>query len=690
MQPGSSHEHAPSKPSAREFAEEAAGLRSEIARADDQYYNRGQSDISDSEYDALFVRLRALETAHPDLITADSPTQRVGAPLPTGTDIATHEHRVPMLSIESLTSEDAVREFDKRTRRFLGLDDGAALRWAVEPKFDGVSANLLYEDGTLTLALSRGDGARGEDITRNVRTIRNVPLRLPGHDGRPQRCEVRGEVIFSRPTFERLREEAETTTETPFRNPRNAAAGTLKQLDPAIVRRRGLEFIAWGVGAWEGEPVPATYAAVREQLRAWGFEVATDFVVARDIDGVLAFHHELEVRRDVIDYEMDGVVAKVDEVELQQRLGRTARAPRWLLAYKFAPRRATTTVVSITAQVGRTGAVTPVANLEPIELAGVTVKRATLHNWALLAERDIRAGDTVEVERAGDVIPEVMRVLARPPDSHPAHIPAHCPSCSGPLETEGKFVYCQNVECPDQLRGHIVHMCGRRALDIEGLGPEKIDQLVEAGLLSHPEDVFTLEQHEAEITALEGWGKRSFDKLCAQIARAKRPALARYLNALGIRHVGEQTAKDLAAHFGTLEAVTAASEEDFDEVKGVGTEVARALHAFFANDGNKRFLHAAHRAGVEVLAQPKQEVAATGPLAGSVFCFTGGLGTLSREQAKELVEARGARVVDSITKVVTHVVAGSRAGSKLQKAEKLGLTILDEAAFVALVEASAE
>lgn len=668
-------------------ADEIAALRAQIARADDLYYNQAQPELTDSQYDALFARLRALEAAHPQLVTPDSPTQRVGAPLPAGIAVATFEHLQPMLSIDSLTSEEAVREFDKRTRRFLGLGDDVSLRWAVEPKFDGVSANLLYEDGALTRALSRGDGTRGEDVTRNVRTIRNVPLRLAGSGPKPRRCEIRGEVIFSRQTFARLREEAETTTETPFRNPRNAVAGTLKQLDPAVVSRRGLEFIAWGVGAWDGEPQLATYAQVRDRLRAWGFKVADDVVVVDGIDGVLTFHRDLEARREGIAYEMDGVVAKVDDLAQQQQLGRTARAPRWLLAYKFAPRRATTKVISIAAQVGRTGTVTPVANLEPIELAGVTVRRATLHNWALLAERDIRAGDTVEVERAGDVIPEVLRVLARPHDSTRAGVPERCPSCAAPLEAEGKFVYCVNVECPDQLRGRIVHMAGRRALDIEGLGPEKVDQLVEAGLLVHAEDVFTLPRHEDAIVALDGWGRRSFDKLCQQIEKAAKPSLARFLNALGIRHVGEQTAKDLAEHFGSLDALVAATEEEFDDVKGVGTEVAKALHGFFANDGNRRFLRAARAAGVEVATQERREVTATGPMAGQVFCFTGGMTRFTRDQAKAMVEARGARVVDSITKLVTHVVAGARAGSKLQKAEKLGITILDEDGFAALVEA---
>lgn len=666
---------------------EIESLRAQIRRADDLYYNHGRPELTDAEYDGLFRKLQALEAAHPELVTPDSPTQRVGAPLPSGDAVTTAEHGQPMLSIDSLTSVEAVTEFDDRARRALELDVGETLRWAAEPKFDGVSASLVYERGLLVLALSRGDGARGEDITRNVRTIRNLPLRLMGDSPPPTRMEVRGEVIFSKSTFDRLRAQAETTMETPFRNARNAVAGTLKQLDPAISATRGLEFIAWGLGAVEGGAEIATYAGLHARLSAWGFKVAEEFTVVDSIQGVLAFHDDLEARRDAIDYEMDGIVAKVDDTALQRRLGRTARAPRWVLAYKFAPRRATTNVLAIAAQVGRTGAVTPVAHLEPVELAGVTVKRATLHNWGLVAERDIRAGDTVEIERAGDVIPEVIRTVGRPKATEPTPVPTHCPTCGSALETEGKFVYCVDVECADQIRGRIVHLAGRRALDIEGLGPEKVDQLVEAGLLKHPEDIFRLPEHEAAIVALDGWGARSFTKLREQIEKAKTPTLPRFVLALGIRHVGEQTAKDLAAHFGSLEALATAPADTLDAVHGVGTEVAKSVHNFFQREGNQRFLAAAHAAGV-VVAQSAPRRDGSGPLTGKVFCFTGGLAGMSRDEARDLVEARGGTVAPAITKVVTHVIAGAKAGSKLAKAERLGIAILDEAAFLALIAAS--
>lgn len=419
-------------------------------------------------------------------------------------------------------------------------------------------------------------------------------------------------------------------------------------------------------------------------LQAWGFHVTEPFLPAAGIDGVIAFHDRLEQQRDAMPYEMDGIVAKVDRLDLQDRLGRTARAPRWALAFKFVAQKAITRVRAIGANVGRTGAVTPVAHLEPVALAGVTVQNASLHNWGLLHKRDVRAGDTVEIQRAGDVIPEVVRVLAeqRPPDSQPTAAPTHCPTCQGELEPEGAFLYCVNLDCPDQLRGRIVHLASRRALDIEGLGPKQVGQLLEAGVLRSVEDVFALPERREQVLALERWGEKSFDNLAAQIERARRPALARFLNAIGIRHVGEQTAKDLAAHFGALERLQAASAAELCEVHGVGEEVAASVRHFFDLPENQRFLQAIAARGVAVQAEAR----AAGPLSGRVFVFTGGLSAMSRDQAKARVEALGARTAASIGKQVTDVVAGAEAGSKLEKAKKLGLRILDEAQFLALVQ----
>jgi DNA ligase (NAD+) len=588
-----------------------------------------------------------------------------------------------MGSIESLMTADEAREFDQRARKLLG-DDAAALTWFCEPKLDGTSANLLYENGDLVRGLSRGDGESGEDLTQNLRTIRNLPLRLHGKGPFPARIEIRGEVIMSKKGFAALQEREETSTEGTFRNARNTVAGTLKLLDPRIVKRRPLDFLAFGIGFAEGIGF-RTHGDVRDRLASWGFTLAEPSRDVRGIDDVIAFHDEIEERRDAQTYELDGIVAKVDRIDLQNRLGRTARTPRWALAFKFAPRLGRTRVLAIGAQVGRTGAVTPVAQLEPVELAGVTVRNASLHNWALLAERDVREGDLVEIQRAGDVIPEIVRVFAeqRPAASRPAMPPTHCPECGAELHAEGKFLYCLDLDCRAQLRGRIVHLAGRRAFDIEGLGPKQVEQLAQAGIVKSLEDVFTLAGKRAQVLALDRWGERSFENLVAQIERARTPTLARFLNGIGIRHVGEQTAKDLAAHFGSLERLAAANVGQLVEVDGVGEEVAAAVDDFFGSPRNLATLQALAAAGVA----PQQTTGARiGPLSGRTFVFTGGLTLMTRDEAKERVEALGARTAAGISKKVTDVVAGADAGSKLEKAHKLGLRILDEAAFAALLD----
>jgi DNA ligase (NAD+) len=658
-------------------------LRKTIRTADDDYYNKGRPTMADHEYDALFRELAGLEQQHPELATPDSPTQRVGAPLPKGTPTETAQHLAPMGSIESLMEAVEVADFVGRARRLLDLEEDAGLRWSCEPKLDGVSANLLYENGVLTRALSRGDGQTGEDITRNIRTIRNLPLEFTGDGPFPPRIEIRGEVIMSKEAFARLQEREETTQLGTFRNARNTVAGTLKLQDPAIVRKRPLDFLAFGIGHADGDGWP-THSALRAQLETWGFHVAVPFAVADDVQGITDYRDGLEAQRDEMPYEMDGIVAKVDRIDLQTKLGRTARTPRWALAYKFAPRLAVTRVLAIGAQVGRTGAITPVANFEPTELAGVTVRNASLHNWGLLAERDIRAGDTVEIQRAGDVIPEVVRVFTdhRPADSVPAKAPDCCPVCQGPVEPEGKFLYCVNIDCAAQLRGRIVHLASRRALDIEGLGPKQVDQLQAAGIVRRIEDVFTLAEHQEEVLQLDRWGKRSFEKLTEQIERSKTPPLARFLNGIGIRHVGEQTAKDLARAFGTLNRLREAGTEQLLAIDGIGAEVAASIVHFFASAQNRTTLAALAAAGVDV---QEQDGDTLGPLAGRVFVFTGTLTTMKRDEAKDLVEGLGATCAGSVSKKVTDVVAGEAAGSKLEKAQKLGLRILTEEEFSTLV-----
>ena len=663
---------------------EIAELRERIRRADDQYYNDGQSDLTDAQYDELFVRLRELESANPDLVTDDSPTQTVGAPLDKGGAFATHEHLEQMGSLESLMQPDDVDAFVARARKLLELDDEAPLGWMCEPKLDGVSANLLYEHGVLVRGLSRGDGQVGEDLTRNLLTIRNLPQRLAGDGPFPSRVEVRGEVIMSKRGFAALQQREETSSEGTFRNARNTVAGTLKLMDPRVVKRRPLDFLAFAVGRLEGFEL-ATQTALRAQLSAWGFTVAEPAAPAADLAEIHAYHDDLEARRDELPYEMDGAVAKVDAVELQQRLGRTSRTPRWALAYKFAPRLARSKVEKIGAQVGRTGAVTPVAHLAPTELAGVTVRNASLHNWALLAERDIREGDVVEIQRAGDVIPEVVRVFVDERDaaSEPAKPPASCPVCANPLQPEGKFLYCDNIDCAAQLVGRIVHLASRRAFDIEGLGPKQVEQLVEAEIVTSVEDVFALADKKEQLLELDRWGERSTKNLLAQIDARRRPPLARFLNGIGIRHVGETTAKDLAGHFGTLARLREANNAELLAVDGVGDEVAKAVIEFFALPKNQQTLAALQAAGVEP--QEAQRVEG-GALAGRVFVFTGGLSTMSRDEAKEKVEALGAKAATGVSKKVTDVVAGADAGSKLAKAEKLGLRIHTEEEFCSILE----
>lgn len=665
------------------LAEQLQSLRDRIQLADEQYYNRGYSDLTDADYDKLFVELRRLEAAHPELVTADSPTQRVGAPLPKGSGFATANHLAPMGSIESLMEASEVREFDQRARKLLQLPAEASLAWHCEPKLDGTSANLLYENGQLVRGLSRGDGETGEDLTANLKTIRNLPLQLQGHGPFPSRIEVRGEVIISRKGFLALQEHEETSSEGSFRNARNTVAGTLKLQDPRQVKRRPLDFIAFAIGHVEGWQF-ASHSQLRQQLAAWGFQIATPAALANDIDGVLQFRDALEQQRDDLPYELDGIVAKVDDLALQQQLGRTARTPRWALAYKFAPRLAQTRVLAIVAQVGRTGAVTPVAQLEPVELAGVTVRNASLHNWALLAERDVRAGDLVEIQRAGDVIPEVVRVFLeqRPADSVPTAMPGQCPTCGDGLHPDGKFLYCSNLDCPDQLAGRVVHLASRRAFDLEGLGRKQVEQLIAAGLLRAVEDVFTLATKREQLLELERWGQKSTQNLLQRIEAAKHPTLARFLHGLGIRHVGETTARDLAQGFGNLERLQQATREQLLAIDGVGEEVAGAILDFFGSAKNQATLQALATAGVNPKAA---DGAGLGPLAGRTFVFTGGLSTMSRDEAKERVEALGAKTAGSPSKKVTDVVAGTDAGSKLAKAQELGLRIWDEAGFADLL-----
>ena len=662
-------------------------LVAQIRRHDELYYNEGRQEVSDSDYDALRRELAGLERTFPDLVLDDSPSKRVGMRPKAGAQQL--EHIVPMLSLESLTDQQQAIDFDERIRKGLELGEGESVVYACEPKYDGVSANLLYEDGELVRGLSRGDGRLGEVITNNLRCVRGVPASLSpsstsGLELAGTRIEVRGEVILSRQRFEELRVEREAADETPFRNARNAVAGALKRVDATGLGDFGMDLIFWGVGEHRGIDAD-TYSELSDKIADLGFVVSPQRSLVEGIEAVLEYHAALEADRDSLPYEMDGVVAKVDSIGAQRRLGRTARTPRWAFAQKFAPRRAWTRVAEIRVQVGRTGHVTPVAVLDPVELAGVTVQRASLHNFGLLEERDIRAGDRVEVERAGDVIPEVVRVDldARPEDSQAYPKPTGCPSCGQELVQEGAFLVCSYLDCPAQLRERVVHLASRRALDIDRLGEKYVDQLFEAGLLEGIEDVFRLDQQRDALLELERWGPQSVDNLVAELERAKRAELPRFVYALGIRHVGERVSADLSEAFGSFDALRAASLEQLEEVDGVGPKVAAEVRAFFDSERNQKVLDAIFEAGVEV-----QELAVAdgdAVLAGRVFCFTGGLESMSRDQARERAEAHGAATASGISKRVTDVVAGPGAGSKLEKAQKLGLAVLTEDQFIALL-----
>jgi DNA ligase (NAD+) len=666
-----------------------AELRSEIRAHDRRYYELGRPSISDDEYDRLFRELRELEEAHPELRTEDSPTRRVGSGLPAGSAIPTHPHAVPMLSIDSLFGEGEVREFDARVRKALHVGE-EPVEYLVEPKYDGVSAALIYEEGRLVRALSRGDGTRGEDLTRHILGIRHVPVQLSGHDV-PPLVEVRGEVILAKHSFEHFRKLRAAEGGQVFANPRNTVAGLLKRLEPDPQALQRMEFLPWWLARCEGAAI-TTLAEAMERVVGWGFAQLARRKVVRGVEALVAEHAELEALRDAEPYEMDGLVAKVNAIALHARLGFTARSPRWALAFKFAARQATTKLLDIEVQVGRTGRLTPRAVLEPVLLSGVTVRHATLHNLAYVQERDIRVGDRVLIERAGDVIP---KVLHRVEDEGGERVraaafamPSACPVCGASVEAHGEHHYCPSSDCPAQLRWGVVHLASRAALDIEGLGEKSVDQLVQAGVITRLSDVFELRKER--LAELDGWGEKSALQVIEAAERAKTRDLARWLVALGIPEVGSATAEALAAELGTLEAVASADRERLTSIHGIGDEMASEIRAWFESPAKQALLAKLFELGVRPAprALRSREGAEAGQLAGKTVVLTGTLGSMTREEATEKLRALGAKVSGSVSSKTSFVVAGDAAGSKLEKAEKLGIPVLDEAAFRALLDAS--
>jgi DNA ligase (NAD+) len=661
-------------------------LREEVRRHEELYYVQDNPEISDAEYDALLTRLRQLEEDHPEFATPDSPTQRVGGRPVEG--FAEYVHRRPMLSLENSYNIEELRAFDERCRR---LADGRAFDYVAELKIDGLSISLHYEKSVLVRGVTRGDGRRGEDVTQNARTIRSIPLRLKISDARLNKLlgdmEVRGEAYLPRSEFERINLEREEEELPRFANPRNAAAGTLRQLDSKIVAKRRLDMFAYDVLTGERKPF-ATHWEALAALERVGFHINPNRALCASIDEVIQFCEQMEFKRDELGYEIDGVVVKVNSSALQEEFGATTKAPRWAIAYKYPARQATTKVLSIVVQVGRTGALTPVANLEPVQLAGTVVARATLHNADEIKRLGVRIGDYVLIEKSGEIIPKVIKVIEskRTGAEKPFRIPAKCPVCGGLVSRpEGEVVArCVAADCPAQLKARLLHYASRRAMRIEGLGEALVEQLVEKKMVRDVADLYTLSLEE--IIALERKAEKSAANLMAQIEASKARDLPHLIYGLGIRHVGERTAGILARSFGSLQKLSRASVEELDAVHEIGLTVAESVRDWFDDDGNQRLCERLGEAGVRTeLEQGSAGVISDETFAGKQFVLTGRLETLTRDEARALIEGRGGRVTSTVSKKTDYVVAGEEAGSKLDKASALGLRVIDEAMLKALL-----
>lgn len=659
--------------------ERAAQLRREIERHNRLYYELDQPQITDAEYDRLFRELIDLENHFPELKSADSPTQRVGAPALS--QFAEVRHRTPMLSLNNAFDENEVRAFDRRICAGLGRD---TVQYEVEPKFDGLAVSLTYRDGTFVQGATRGDGTTGEDVTLNLRTVHNIPLYL--HDTLAMHeIEVRGEVVMLKRDFQALNERQRRAGEREFVNPRNAAAGSLRQLDSRITAHRRLRFFAYGVGMapqarWRSQ------AEILEQLESLGFSIAGEHCTVQNVNGLLKYFHEIASKRERLPYDIDGVVYKVDRLDWQEALGFVSRAPRFALAHKFPAEEQVTEVLGIDIQVGRTGALTPVARLKPVFVGGVTVTNATLHNEAELHRKDVRVGDTVVVRRAGDVIPEVVSVRPekRPHGTRPFRMPAKCPVCGSAVvrnEDEAIARCSGGLVCPAQRKQALLHFASRRAMDIEGLGDKLVDQLVDGGLVENPAQLYSLSPER--LAGLEHMGERSAANLLIALDKSRRTTLERFVYALGIRNVGESTARELARYFGNLDRLMKAAPEELEAVSDIGPVVARSIRQFFDEAHNRHVIEALRKAqvawpeGKGMLIKASKDV--------KTFVLTGTLAHLNRDEARARIESHGHRVAGSVSKKTSYVVAGSDPGSKLARAEALGVPVLDEDGFLELL-----
>jgi DNA ligase (NAD+) len=654
-------------------------LRREVEYHEKKYYVDNDPQVSDTEFDRLAAELKSLESLYPDLITPESPTQRVGGKPVEG--FASVSHSRPMLSMDNCYSVEELREFETRLRRLL---PSAEVRYIAELKIDGLGIALHYRGGKYIQAVTRGDGQRGDDVTANVKTIKSLPLVIP----EMRNVEVRGEVYLPFGSFRKINQEREDNGESLFANPRNAAAGSIRLLDPRLVAGRGLEIFLYTLYVQAQEPPAQGQTLTR--LRDLGFKINPHSRSCRTLDEVIAYWEEWKDKRDFLDYDCDGVVIKVDDLEQRRTLGITAKSPRWAISFKFPARQATTRVIKIEVQVGRTGALTPVAVLEPVKLSGTTISRSTLHNEEELRRKDIREGDIVLLERSGDVIPQVVSVMKdlmkkrRMRRKGEFRFPIKCPVCkSKTFKPEGEVISrCLNPSCPARLRESVLHFASRRAMDIEGLGEALVDQLLDKGLIKQIPDLYRLRQDS--LAQLERMGAKSAQNLLAQVERSKQRDASALIFALGIRHVGERTARDLAEHFGDLASLSRASIEDLTRIPEVGPKVAESIVFFFQQPENKELLLALREAGLNFASAKKPGV--KGPLGGKVFVFTGGLASFTREEAGRLVEQLGGQVHSELTKKATHVVVGDSPGSKLAKAQKLGLAILTEADFLKLIK----
>ena len=668
------------KISNKQAAKKILELRELIDKHDHLYYVENNPQVSDSEYDDLMRDLKLLEKLFPRLITPYSPTQRVSGKVADG--FKSLDHIAPMMSIDNIQTEEDAYEYDKRIKKFLELDSDISIEYVCEPKFDGVSASLTYKNGLLLTGATRGDGKTGEDITRNLKTIKAIPLHLNNGKRLPAVVEIRGEVIYSKMSFAKLNKELEDAGEPVFSNPRNAAAGSLRQLDSRITATRPLDFYAWGIGHIENTKNETEWQII-ERLRNWGFKVDPRINLFNNVEEAISYHHEIEKSRGDLPYDADGVVLKVNLKRYQNELGSTAKYPRWAVAYKFKSQQATTIVNDIIVQVGRMGLITPLAKVEPVKIAGVTISNISLHTEDIVIQKDVRKHDTVLVERAGDVIPQIVISIPekRTGKEIKFKMPINCPTCNTGIEKEGSYYFCPNLSCPDQVKGRIEHLASRKAFDIRGLGEKIITRFMEEGLIKDPADIFYLKK--GNILDLERFAEKSTDNLLNEIEDNKKVTFDRFLNAISIRHVGERMSQVIADNIQDLHSLINVTEEELINIDTVGPEIAKSIVNFFKIESNINTINKMLDAGVEIFYNQKVR---SDKLKGKTFVLTGTLESYTRDSAKEIIESHGGKVTSSISKNTSYIIVGDNPGSKLDKAISLGIEILYEKGLEKLIQ----